>query len=152
MLLHPSPRTALPPSVATRPLLRYTPYDCTNMSSDKNKMFRLPHATVTHITGRPDPLSLGILQGELYTNAISIPTELGGGLYGHLVLIMPAAKYATIEGAINYVAPPHPGVQANTPATATAVMITQLNRQDDKALERHMLHAKVSNALKTATT
>ena len=34
------------------------------------------------------------------------------------------------------------------PAVATAVQITQLNRQHDKALERHMLHANVSNALK----
>jgi hypothetical protein len=31
---------------------------------------------------------------------------------------------------------------------ATAVQITQLNRQHDKSLERHMLHATVANALK----
>ena len=60
------------------------------MSVDKNKStFPFPHATVTTILGRPDPLSLGILQGELYANAMSIPTELGGGLYGHLALIVP---------------------------------------------------------------
>ena len=41
---------------------------------------------MTPIMGRPDPLSLGILQGELYANAMSVPTELGGGLYGHLAL------------------------------------------------------------------
>ena len=98
--------------------------------------------------GRPDPLSLGILQGELYANVMSIPTELGGGLYGHLALIMPNADYAALDGAVAYAKPAHPGVQEDAPAGATAVMITQLNRQHDKVLERHMLHANVTNALK----
>ena len=103
---------------------------------------------MTPIVGRPDPLSLGILQGELYANAMSVPTELGGGLYGHLALIRPNAEYAALDGAVDYAIPVHPGVQAVTPAAATAVMITQLNRQHDKAVERHMLHANVTNALK----
>ena len=60
--------------------------------------------------GCPDPLSLGILQGELYANAMSVPTELGGGLYGHLALIMPYADYAALEGAIEFTIPAHPGV------------------------------------------
>ena len=95
------------------------------MSADKNKStFPFPHATgVTTITGRPDPLSLGILQGELYANAMSIPTELGGGLYGHLALIMPTAEYASLDGAVAYVTPAHPGVQADAPANATAIMM-----------------------------
>jgi len=125
------------------------PYHFQNMSADKHKTtFPFPHATVTPIIGRPDPLSLGILQGELYANAISVPTELGGGSYGHLALVMPAAEYVTMDGAIAYIAPAHPGVQADVPINATAVQITQLNRQHDKALDRHMLHANVSNALK----
>ena len=119
------------------------------MSTAKNKTtFPFPHATVTPILGRPDPLSLGILQGEMYANAISIPTELGGGLYGHLALVMPTAEYAALDGAIEYVTPAHPGIQADAPLNATAVQITQLNRQHDKAIERHMLHANVANALK----
>ena len=119
------------------------------MSSEKHKStFPFPHATITPIMGRPDPLSLGILQGELYANAMSVPTELGGGLYGHLALIMPIADYAALEGAIAYAIPAHPGVQADAPPAATAVMITQLNRQHDKAVDRYMLHANVSNALK----
>lgn len=103
---------------------------------------------VTPILGRPDPLSLRILQGELFTNAISVPTELGGGHYGHLALIMPDADYAVLAGTIAYAIPAHPGVQADAPPAATAVQITQLNRQHDKSLDRHMLHANVSNALK----
>jgi hypothetical protein len=118
------------------------------MSVDKNKTtFPFPHATVTPIIGRRDPLSLGILQGKLYDNAMSVPAELGGGLYGYLLaLVMSTADYRTMNGAINYIAPAHPGVQAD--ANANAVQITQLNRQRDKALDCHMLHANVSNALK----
>jgi hypothetical protein len=119
------------------------------MSTDKsNTTFSFPHTTVTPITGRPNPLSLSILQGELYANAISIPTELGGGAYGHLALVMPDAEYIAMAGALAYVAPAHPGAQADAPAGATAVQITQLNRQHDKAIERFMLHTNVSNALK----
>jgi hypothetical protein len=122
------------------------------MSVDKNKTtFPFPHArTVTPILGHPDPLSLGILQGELYANAMSVPTELGGSLYGHLALVMPMAEYLTMNGAIDYITPAHPGVHAADAnhANATAVKITQLNRQHDKALGRHMLHANVSNAFK----
>lgn len=110
--------------------------------------FPFPHATLTPILGRPDPLSLGIIQGELYANAISVPTELGGGVYGHLALVMPVPEYIAMDGAILYTTPVHPGVQDDAPAGATAVQITQLNRQHDKALERHMLHATVANALK----
>ena len=45
-------------------------------------------------------------------------------------------------------APLHPGIQADAPPAATAVQITQLNRQHNKALERYTLHANVANALK----
>jgi hypothetical protein len=83
-------------------------FDFLIMSTDKStKPFPFPHATVKPLLGRPDPLTLGILQGEqLYANAISVPTELGGGLYGHLAIIMPAAEYMLMDGAIHYVAPP----------------------------------------------
>jgi hypothetical protein len=120
------------------------------MSLDKTKTFPFPHATLTRITGRPDPLSLGSSKEScLYAKAMSVPTELGGGLYdGHLALIMPAADYITMDGAIDYVAPMHPGVQADATANATVVQITLQNRQHDEALERHMLHVNVSNALK----
>ena len=59
-----------------------------------------------------------------------------------------AAEYASLDGAVAYVTPGHPGVQADAPANATAIMITQLNQQHDKALERHVLNANVANALK----
>ena len=72
------------------------------MSAGKSKTFPFPHATVTPISGRPDPLSLSILQGNFYANAISVPTELGGGLYGHLALVMNDAEYAALEGTVAY--------------------------------------------------
>ena len=39
-------------------------------------------------------------------------------------------------------------VLVEKPFNATAVQITHRNRQHDKALDRHMLHANVTNALK----
>ena len=119
------------------------------MSADKSKTFPFPHATVTHIFGRPDSLSLGILQGELYANAILVPTELGGGLYGHLALVMNDAEYAALDSTVAYATPVHPGVHADAPVNSAAVQITQLNcQQHDKALEHDMHHVNVSNVLK----
>jgi hypothetical protein len=90
LIVYPVLHTVLPDTLVTT-------------SSNKHKTkFPFPHATVTPILGRPDPLSLGILQGKLYANAISVPTELGGGIYGHLALVMPAAEYVTMGGAVAY--------------------------------------------------
>ena len=97
--------------------------------------FPFPHATLTPILGRPDPLSLGIIQGELYANAISVPTELGGGMYGHLALVMPVPEYIAMDGAILYTIPGHPGVQADAPAGATAVQITRRHCRADHAAQ-----------------
>ena len=53
-----------------------------------------------------------------------------------------------LQGAVAYVAPANPGVQAPAPANATAIQITQANRQHDKALERFTKHHDVCAELK----
>ena len=79
---------------------------------------------------------------------MSVPSDTGGGLYGHLGAVMPAAKYLALPGAVAYNVPIHPGEQAPTAANATAIQISQANQAYDKALERFTTHNNVVVALK----
>jgi hypothetical protein len=115
----------------------------TNKSS-----FPFPHLEVTLIEGRRTPQSLKKLCSEVYDNAMAVPSEAGGGYYGHLGFVVPAAQYQALHGAVAYVAPANPGIQAPTPANATAIQISQANRQHDKALERFTKHHDICAELK----
>jgi hypothetical protein len=42
-------------------------------------------------------------------NAASVPSTLGGGLYGHLGLILSDKRYATLEHTVPWVSPVNPG-------------------------------------------
>ena len=62
--------------------------------------------TPTRIDGIPTYNTLKTLRDSLKTNAAAIDTMIGGGIYGHLGLILPPAIYDTI------VPPAHPGQHA----------------------------------------
>ena len=64
------------------------------------------------IKGRPDYPQLHCLFQDLKANASKVPSELGGGLFGHLGLIMSAIAYARIS-AVAYVRPAMPAPLVN---------------------------------------
>jgi hypothetical protein len=107
-----------------------------------------PHLELTLIEGHPTPQSLKKLCSKVYDNAMTVPSKAGGGQYGHLGAMMPAAQYQALHGTTAYVAPPNPGVQAPTPANSTVIQISQANRQHDKALEWFTKHHDVCAKLK----
>jgi hypothetical protein len=61
------------------------------------------------IRGKPTRAKLVNLRECLYANASQIPTPLGGGLYGYLGALIPAADYLALPNAIAFVTPVHPG-------------------------------------------
>jgi hypothetical protein len=73
---------------------------------------------LTPITGESTNSSLKLLQAELNANAISIPSNRGGGAHGHLTLIQSPANYLLLTGA-NFEAPVNPGLTPTQPANAT---------------------------------
>jgi hypothetical protein len=87
------------------------------------------------------------LQKELFANAKTIPSMLGGGHNHHLALIMTDAEYLVIS-AVNYDKPIHPGAQPVHQANATTAQITEANRQYDAALLQVALHVSVVNVLR----
>jgi hypothetical protein len=61
----------------------------------------LPYEPLTKIESDtfPSALSVRKLKKEIYANARSVPTPLGGGNHGHLGLVMTAAAYAALVPA-----------------------------------------------------
>ena len=79
------------------------------------------HKTLTRVHGQPTYATLRTIFDELKANASSVPTTLGGGLHGHLGLLLTPATYATLD-PVPFVAPANPGPFV-PPAHGTAAQI-----------------------------
>ena len=80
------------------------------------------HKVLTKISGQPTYETLLVLSNEVRANAASVPSTLGGGLYGHLGLTMSDIRYATLANSAPWITPGNPGVFA-PPAGATGPQI-----------------------------
>jgi hypothetical protein len=109
--------------------------------------FPLPHANLTPITGKPTAATIRQLKKELYANARSIHSDRGGGLNGHLGLVMPTAAYVIRAGAA-FNEPNHPGAQPVHAAAATNAIITAANRTYDQAIDEFKTYATIKEKLK----
>ena len=67
------------------------------------------YTSLNKIHGEPDYEQLKVLKDKLKTNATKIPSDLGGGGFGHLGLVLSPAEYANIS-PVPYVHPLHHGV------------------------------------------
>ena len=110
--------------------------------------FNFPHPTLTPIEGKPSTATLNLLKKELYANAMSKPSLLGGGNHGFLALVMSPARYATLNGTQPFIDPVHPGVQAPHPHAATGPQMTEANRRYDFALTTYVEFASMRDHLK----
>eukprot|EP00957_Ditylum_brightwellii_P054378 4120085-Ditylum_brightwellii.AAC.1 len=69
--------------------------------------------------GEPDYKSINELKMQLYANAGTVSTTLGGGMHGHVGLIMDDALYQTVAGT-TYTAPSKPMRTAPRTGATTA--------------------------------
>jgi hypothetical protein len=83
----------------------------------------------------------------LYSNAVTLATTLGGGRNGHIGIIMPAERYATLSD-IPYHGPPDPGpIPTHAVAANAATRETcQINHKAAHELFEH--HNDMNDALK----
>ena len=83
--------------------------------------------TLTPICVEPSAESLILLKNQLKANAKSVPSNLGGGNFGHLALVIPPNCYNLISN-VPFVCPVHPGllvIPAGTAQHAAATMCDQ---------------------------
>jgi hypothetical protein len=125
----------------------------TSLTSVDKILDSFPIQTVPPIIGEPTFESINNLHRVLKTNAASVPTALGGGVLGHLTLVLPAAEYANLS-ATAFPAPNNPGATIVPVAGATAAQLATAERvhkeqlriwdlyhDSDKALKRQLLGA-----------
>jgi hypothetical protein len=98
------------------------------MTSTGAKTYTLPHDPLTPLdpTMRPTAHTIRLLCRELYANAQSVESRLGGGEHGHLGMIMPDYEYILISN----------NGEAYEPPEMPAVVIyagTAINRDQQKA-------------------
>jgi hypothetical protein len=67
------------------------------------------HKVLTKVHGQPTYETLQTLATELKANAGSVPSTIGGGKYGHLGLLLSAARYATLAHTVPWTQPSNPG-------------------------------------------
>ena len=73
------------------------------------------HKVLTRIHHRPSYKSLTNCLNELKANAVSVPTTLGGGMHGHLGLLLSDTAYGPLANNVLFVSPVHPGPFAPPP-------------------------------------
>ena len=93
------------------------------------------------------------MQTELQANASSVETDLGGGDYGYLALVLAQEQYAQIPHTEPFVAPEYPApliiLSTATPIEALELKERHAERKRlflecknvEKALQRHMQEA-----------
>lgn len=69
------------------------------MSTKQGITFRLPCDPLTKLddTTKPTAVAVRLLCKEMYHNAMSVPSTLGGGRHGHLGMVMPEVEYMKIS-------------------------------------------------------
>ena len=110
--------------------------------------FLFPKKELTKIIGRPSYQSMFLLQKELSTNARSVNSMRGGGISGHLALVLSAADYLTKTGH-PFVAPVHPGPNPIHAAGTSGPVITATDRNHDAAFKEFVLYQQVATELKS---
>jgi hypothetical protein len=119
--------------------------------SDAAPAITFARPILTSLTGEPTNSSLKLLQAELNANAISIPSNRGGGAHGHLALIQSTANYLSITGT-PFDPPLNPGLTPTLPDHATGNQITEANRQYSVDQSEYSLYLSVERNLKSQLT
>ena len=109
----------------------------------------LPHPTLTAILNEPTAKDINLLRTEIYTNASSVPSTLGGGNHGHLGTVTDAAYYLELSNQLlAFTAPGHPGPQVPPTTALTEKQILNNNRIYDTELRVYTEYNNLMNKLK----
>ena len=93
---------------------------------------QLPKNCASKIISEPNYESLVELRDALKENSSSIPSRRGGGTYGYLGGLQPAAVYAIVAKGTSFVIPPDPG-QLIIPSGTNSVTSGNLHPNHEKA-------------------
>ena len=120
------------------------------MTTPTQPTFNFPHPVLTPLPvgKKPDYFYLRQLRIEVYANATSVPSALGGGNHGHLGEVINPAAYTMLSLGFNYVAPVNPGNHPVYPPGADAAQMAGLDRQWQRETIEFQTAQNVRNAIR----
>lgn len=111
-----------------------------------------PIKTLTPIstsTSKPTYATITKAQTQLNGNAMSIPSDGGDGILGHIALTVSAAAYNGLSaGNVPFVPPANPGAAPVHPPNPTAPQIAEVNRQWKEDRTTYRTYHDVDKALR----
>ena len=119
----------------------------TTLTSVDKILDSFPIQDVPPLVGEPSFESINVLHRTLKANAASVPTTLGGGLLGHLSLVIPTTEYTTLTPTA-FVTPINPGPVLLPAAGATAAQLATAERVHSEDLRVWNLYQNTDKALK----
>ena len=117
------------------------------MATSKSVTLAFPHPTLTKIIGKPSYATLSQLQKEIYANARTVHSTRGGGLNGHLAIVMPDLDYQTRTGVV-FIRLTHPGPAPVHGGFTTPVQIDSTNKAFERAILEYEKYHQVADSLK----
>jgi hypothetical protein len=106
---------------------------------------------LTPITSKPTNTALQLLQHQLFTNARSVPSARGGGLHGHLAILLSNADYIARVGVAfshSFSSCPPP-VAVGTAAAISIALRAYKDTLNDAALYNNLLRAALTAQILT---
>ena len=119
----------------------------TSLTSVDKILESFPLQSVPPLVGKPTFDAINSLHRILKANAASFPTALGGGVLGHLTLVIPEAEYATLSDT-TFPVPINPGAIVEPTAGGTAAQLATAERVHTEQLRIWNLYNDTDKALK----
>eukprot|EP00957_Ditylum_brightwellii_P063221 4798921-Ditylum_brightwellii.AAC.1 len=91
---------------------------------------KFPHPTLQRVEGEPDYVAINTIIQQLYENAATILSSLGGGAHGHIRLVMEPTLYSSLS-ATAYNAPSAPTI-----ATLAGNVTSQVCYEEDNRYKK----------------
>eukprot|EP00957_Ditylum_brightwellii_P105810 8069271-Ditylum_brightwellii.AAC.1 len=104
-------------------MVRYTP--------DKIKA-KFPHPKLQRVEGEPVYAAINTIMQQLYKNAATIPSSLGGGAHGHIGLVMEP----TLNSSLSAMA--YNATSAPTRATLVGNTTFQVRYEEDHCYKKEL--------------
>jgi hypothetical protein len=106
-----------------------------------------PHSSLPKVTGETTFEDLKVIRRLLNTNAMSVASYEGGGLHGHLGIIMTNEEYFTIAVDV-FPVPDNPGPSATVVGGMKTAVITETTRLHREATQVYRTYHNIDQDIK----
>ena len=123
------------------------------MAYTNDNKFNFEYPELTKIHGEPNHLTILNMTKELKVNVQSQRSEIGGGHYGYLPLVIPEADFLTLPTTNNVVFPTTPApftVAAGTTAVQSMIQKSQWETETKAYLEYVQMQLALKNQISQA--